>query len=187
MREVPAVPHCCGCPGHGRRLGRQRCQQPPTGTAGQRPRARAGRGVRAPPDWPQRGAPRKVPRAAAGAARRGPAEWAAESASSRWVRAAPGAGGGRGEASPGQVPQHPAAGGRGCPGSRRAPLSSPSICNEAPGSRSHPLRESDRRRSRAEGLGGDTLLPGAFLGARGKRGCCPPRPLLPRIRSPCRS
>lgn len=44
MREVPAVPHCCGFPGQRRGLGRQRCQQPPTGTAGQRPRPERGGG-----------------------------------------------------------------------------------------------------------------------------------------------
>lgn len=99
-----------------------------------------------------------------------------------------GAGGGgrprRGEPGPG--PPHPAAGGRGCPGSRRAPLSSPSICIEAPGSRSHPLPSLLRCRSRAERPGGTRCSPGVSLGREGKRSCRPPRPLLSRARSPRR-
>ncbi|XP_063263600.1 very-long-chain enoyl-CoA reductase isoform X2 [Prinia subflava] len=71
-REVRAVPHCCGCPGPGGGPGRRRCQQPPTGSAGQRPRPGRGGGPRA-ADWPSaapRGTGRGRRRGRRGGARR---------------------------------------------------------------------------------------------------------------------
>lgn len=133
------------------------------------------------------------------AAARGPGEGAAaaggggspqDGRQSRLLRGGCGRHRGVDGANKGRAPQHPAASGRGCPGSRRTPLSSPSICIEAPGSRSHPLPGLPRQVTAAEPGRGrlrDTPLNGVSSERGGRSSPRPPRPSLPRARFPRRS